>query len=282
MLLGFLFLYHMLSRRLLVACVALLSLFAWLYFGEGKREFVIPMGVVFTIGLMIWIFQFQINWFWYKRRPPGLPVPMHDMYMRSQPFYAEMAPEDQKKFGERTSLYVQAKDWIAKGPDNTPEDLKYIIAFYAVALTFNKEDYLMKGFDRIVFYLHPFLTPHYKDQVHTYEVEQGDGTMIFAVNELTTGFMTPGKYYQTGLHALAEVFAAKFEADYPGEDIWPSLEAISGVSKSKIEDLTGLNQDDPWPVAVHHWFSFRSRFMQTDLALYNTVGRILGAGEAEV
>ena len=266
----------MLARRLLVVCVILLSLFAYLYFAEGKQQYAIPAGIVLVIGIFLWIFQHQINWSWYKRNPPGLPGAVDALFRAHRPFYASLEEEERKEFGRRVSLFVLNKDWIIMGPEEVPEDLKYMVAYYAGLLTWRKGDFLFKGYDRVVFYLHPFLTPHYKEQVHTYEVEHVDGTIILAIDHLTTSFLEPGKYYQTGLHCLAEVFQATVPGEYPDGSIWPQLEMVQPVTKKQIEEVTGLNQEDPWPTAAHHWFSYAGRFEERQPELYGQIRQLLG------
>ena len=155
--------------------------------------------------------------------------------------------------------WVIKKDFINKNEQDAPEDVKYILAWYAVLLTMHQEAYLYNGLDRVVFYHHPFLTPRYMDDAHIAEVEPEDGTMIISVPHLIKGHMERG-YYNIALHMMAEAFAVTYvkeKINWP-EDIWEQLEAISSISKEKIEAYIGLPLTDPWPVAVHHQVTYRS------------------------
>lgn len=158
------------------------------------------------------------------------------------------------------------------------EDLKHVIAYYSIMLAWKQTEPLMKEYDRIVFYPHPFLTPHYGEQVHTYEVEHVDGTVILAADQFMAGFLKPGVYYQTGLHATAEVFRALYMSDddiiFAG-NIWEILEKISGVSKATVEQHTGMAQEDPWPVVIHHFYSYPEKFRDYASELYSDVEQIL-------
>ena len=255
------YIWHM-SRRLLVIFAVTAVILGYLFFMEKNRYMGIPMGIFVTLGIVTWVLQHQIDWWWINLRPQKLPQEIHQLFELKLPFYRDMEPEIQGDFGRKVGLYVTSKDFIGMGKEKVPDDVQYMTAAYAVTLGHAKANYMLDGYDRIVFYKHPFLTPHYGQQVHTYEVEHADGTVILAMDQFVAGFLNPGTYYQTGWHAMAEVYHALNMAnvDYPKDLNWDILEQISGVSKSKVEEHTGMAQEDPWPVAVHHYFSYPSKF----------------------
>ena len=265
------------SRRLLILFAVTAVILGYLFFMEKNRYMGIPMGIFVTLGIITWVLQHQIDWWWVNIRPPRLPKEVHQLFSLKLPFYREMSPEQQQDFGKNVGLYVTSKDFISMGKENVPDDVKHMVAAYAVILSHAKKNVLMDGYDRIVFYQHPFLTPHYGEQVHTYEVEHADGTVILALDQFAAGFLSPGKYYQTGWHALAEVYHALFmtHVDYPPELNWSALEEISNVPKSKIEEHTGMAQEDPWPVAIHHYFSYPEKFEATSPKLHTWISQQL-------
>ena len=150
------------------------------------------------------------------------------------------------------------KDFINKNEQAAPEDVKYILAFYAVLLTLHQESFLYDGLDRIAFYHHPFLSPAHPDDVHIAEVEMEDGTMIVSVPHLIKGHLEKG-YYNIALHLMAEAY----QKIYLKKNItwspstWSDLENMSSISRDQIDAYIGLPVDDPWPVAVHHQYVYR-------------------------
>jgi len=200
------------------------------------------------------------------------------MYLRAGEFYKSLDEVARKKFDTRARLYVEANEFIAQGLKEVPEDVKYMIAYYAVMVSFFKEDYLFDRDRRIVTYLHPFLTPNFPDHVHTYELEHEDGTLIFALEQLTAGFVNPTKYYQTALHAYAQLYTSRYLGDQTVPDaevVWASLTEIGGWSKQNIEDFTGMLQPDPIPVMLHHWFARREKMLRTYPEMYRMIEKWL-------
>ena len=270
------------SRRLLTIFGALALVFGSLFLGEAIQYMMIPAGIAGLLFIVTWSTQYKIDGMWYERHPPELDASMQKLFEKSSAFYRNLTDEKKKKFGERVSLYVIVKEFIGQGQDKIAEDLKYMVAFYVVLLTWNRDDYLIPNYDRIVFYLHPFLTPHHNEDVHTYEVEHTDGTIILSIKELVMGFLSPDKYYQIGLHAAVEAYLACYSVeDFPelNDDIWEKLEAISGFSKEKIESHIGLKQDDPRPMVVHHYISYADKFVEKSPDLYLALRDYFGHGQ---
>ena len=264
----------------LAAVIAVTS--GYFYFAEYIKVLAIPMAIGLLVTILSYVFQHQINWWWYQRRPPRLPGAIDALYRKVSPWYQGLPKEAADIFRARVSLFVQSKEFIVQGIDSMPEDLKYMVAYYAARLTMHQKEFLFKDYDRVVFYLHPFLTPNHPERVHTCEVEHEDGTIILSIEQLTASFMSPRTYYAVGLHALAEAYQVKYAPKMPAFDqrIWTTLEEISGISQAKINDFIGLVQEDPWPVVVHHWFVYPRQFMQRAPALYRDLQQVFSTPDA--
>jgi Mlc titration factor MtfA (ptsG expression regulator) len=196
---------------------------------------------------------------------------MRAMLFQSNKFVHSIGPEDQEKFEQRMEMFVAAKEFIGKGIDDFPEDLKYIASIYPVMLTIHRENFLFEGLDRVVFYPHAFLSPGYPDDVHCCELEQEDGVFIFSIEQLMVGHMQPKRYYNILLHTFAEAYKFKYPDDqYPSlpENIWNTLRRISNIPKEKIDTFIGLEQKDAWPMVVHHFFVYPERFKEIASELY--------------
>ena len=250
----------MLSRRILSVIGVVLVAFAWMVFWKENNSYMIPLGICLVLGIIVYTFQYQLDFWWMKKKEPTLDPEMQNMVAQTNPFFQSLDPEGQEKFEKRMVLWVQAKDFIMQGAEeNLPEDLKYAAASYAIMLTFYRDEFLMTGLDRVAFYPHVFLTPKYNDDVHACEVELEDGTFIFAVQQAMHGHLKPKQYYNIFIHTFAEALKLKdgesIEIEQP-EAIWKTLHQISNISKDKIEAFIGLPLNDPWPMIVHHYFVY--------------------------
>ncbi len=264
----------MLSRRILTIIGLVLAISAWRVFFESDGRFMLPLVICILAGVIGYTFHHQIDWWWARKSQPVLPAPMRAMLHQSSQFIHQISPEDREKFEKRMALWVAAKDFIGKGIDKFPEDIKYITAIYPVLLSFYREHFLYEGLDRMVYYPHAFLTPHIPDDVHCYEVEDEDGVMIFSTEQMMVGHMQPKKYYNILIHAFAEAHRRKFPGEsYPRlpQDIWNILKRISFIPKGKLDDFIGIVQDDPWPVVVHHYFVYPEAFKGVAPALFTQV-----------
>jgi hypothetical protein len=242
------------------------------------------MGISATALLFTWILQHPIDAWWARRSPYKLSREMRSIF-ETKPFYARLSEEEKSEFARRLGLYLVDKEFISMAKSDVSEDLKHVMGYYSIMLAWKQTEPLMKEYDRIVFYPHPFLTPHYGEQVHTYEVEHVDGTVILAADQFMAGFLKPGVYYQTGIHATAEIFRALYMSDDDitfDSDIWDVLEKISGVSKATVEQHTGMAQEDPWPVTIHHFYSYPAKFREIAPGLHSKVEHILENEPIEV
>ena len=274
----------MLSRRILTISLLITGVSGYFAFFSEARGLFWLLGVGIVGAMLAYVFQHQLNWWWYSKHPPAFPAEIESVYMRSAHFYQNLTPSDRETFRTRARLFVEAKEFIAQGFGSVAEEIKYIIAYYAVAVSFYRRDYLFSPYDRIVLYLHPFLSPNIPDRVHAWEIEHDDGTLIFSLEQLTAGFLHPDKYFQTGFHLFSALFAHKFLSDVISagdyETLWTDV-AHSGVwTQEAISDFTGIEQNNPVPVLIHHWF-VRSEQMRTlNPQLYTTVSHWLSGGKA--
>ncbi|MEP6647578.1 MAG: zinc-dependent peptidase, partial [Saprospiraceae bacterium] len=203
-------------------------------------------------------FQFQIDQIMTRGVPLKLDEEMRNMLLSTAPHFQIMSPPQKLLVEDRMMRWVHKKDFINKNEQEAPEDVKFILAYYAVLLTIHQEAFNYDGLDRVIFYHHPFLSPHFMDDVHILEVEKEDGSLIISVPHLLKGHMEKG-YYNIALHLMAEAYESiyiKKKMEWH-DDIWKQLESISTISKKSIDDYIGLPVSDPWPVAVHHQLMYR-------------------------
>lgn len=267
----------MLPRLLAFPCIVGIAVFLYLGYAVDTSygKFIVP----FIIGVWAaYIFEPQLNWWWYKRYPPDIDDQLKKMFEVKLPFYQKLSPENKSHFRQRTAMYMLANDFIPQGPETVPEDVKGFITANIIQLTFGQTDYRMPKFERMVVYPTPFLSPQYREYIHSSELFEEDGVLLFAIDHLMPGTMESTRYYNICLHEFARVFRLSYpEKKYPtfSESIWDDFAKLSGYTKVKIEKYIGLPDQDPWPVSVVLFFSFPAKFKKHLPELYQEISHLL-------
>ncbi len=237
----------------MVLSAAGIALCAYFIFFKERPDLIYLLSGCLLILVIAYVFQYQIDQLMIRAVPQTLDPDMRHMLVATAKQFREMPVPNKKMAEDRMVRWIMKKEFINKNEQDAPDDVKYMLAWYAILLTMHQKTFLYEGVDRIVFYHHPFLSPMYTDDVHIAEVEQEDGTMIISVPHLIKGHMEKGMY-NIALHAMAEAYAIAYMKEkivWP-EDIWEQLEAMSTIAKEKLDAYIGLPVNDPWPVAVHH------------------------------
>ncbi len=232
--------------------------FGYFIFFEDRDDLIVYFAVSLIILVIGYVFQFQIDQIMTRGVPLKLDPAMHSMLMNTAPQFKAMTPAQQLLAEDRMMRWVIKKEFINMNEQDAPEDVKYILAYYAILMTIHQEAYNFDGLDRVIFYHHPFLSPGFPDDVHISEMESEDGTLIISVPHLMKGHLEKG-YYNIGLHLIAEAYQQLYikERIEWNDDIWKTLEEISTIPKTSIDDYIGLPVTNPWPVAVHHQLMYQ-------------------------
>lgn len=253
---------------MIIAAVAVAGS-AYFIFLKDRDDFIYLFGISLIVLMITYVFQFQLDQLMTRGVPQKIASPMRMMLEATTPHFSSMLPVQQKFVEDRMHRWMVKKEFIQMNDQEAPEDVKYIMAYYAVLLTMHQEGYSYDGLDRVVFYHHPFLSPEHPDDVHIVEVEPIDGTIIISVPDLLKGHLEKG-YYNLALHAMAEAYRhvyMKRPIDWP-PDIWDRLEKISFISRNKLEIYIGIPIPDPWPVAVHHQLTYRDTLIPEVLNVF--------------
>jgi hypothetical protein len=237
----------------MVIAAAAVAGFGFFIFFKDRDDLIIYLAISLIILMVSYVFQFQIDQMMTRGVPLKLDHAMRSMLLNTSPHFKAMTPMQQLMVEDRMMRWVMKKDFIDMNEQEAPEDVKFILSYYAVLLTIHQEAYDYDGLDRVVFYHHPFLTPHFMDDAHIIEIEKEDGSLILSVPHLLKGHLEQG-YYNIGLHLMAEAYQhcyLRHEIHW-NKDVWDTLETLSSISKDAIDDYIGLQVLNPWPVAVHH------------------------------
>ncbi|MEL6986340.1 MAG: zinc-dependent peptidase [Bacteroidota bacterium] len=269
----------------------LIAFFAVIYFALEQMNYsnradwsiyLIPLGLLLVL---LYIFHYQIDWWWHKRNPPKLDSRVIQILNHNLPYYNSLNESQQNKFNERLSLYMMRHRFLAQGSeqeDFVPEDIKAMTSMHAIMLTLNKENYLMDPFEHIIFYKHPFPSPRYQF-LHASEIDKEDGALIFSLEQLAAGILKSDKHYNIALHEYAEAYLHIYQNEnWPEIDdlIWEKLQTISSFKKSYLINLFGEIPINPLAVMINYFFSFPEAFQKELPNAYVQLAEIFGQAKA--
>jgi hypothetical protein len=214
---------------------------------------------------LFYIFSPQIDWYWYQRHPPELPEKLRLFFEQHSAFYQQLQrEEDRLAFRHKVALFKIATDF--KSPEEgteVSEDLKLVVAACGLPLTFQQPNFLLAKFETVVVFPRAFHSPQYPHHVHTSELFEEDGVLLFSAPHLMKGFMSPKEYYDVGMHEWARAFVLSYPQfgwpmDVPQR--WHDFGRISGFPAQAI--LQWINRPDVELLAatIVHYFHFPEQF----------------------
>lgn len=232
----------------------------WQY-EERSFELLIPLVL---IGVIIYLFEPQLNWWWMQRYPPKIDEKMQMLLQKHNSFYQQLSLEEKKRFRIRMSLYMKAKEYRPfGGPESIPSDVRGFIAAAAIQITFGQKNYLLEPFDHILIYPGAFPSPQHPTHLHTNEHYAEDGVIMFAVKGVMDSVRHSPRAYHIIIHEFAtifeEVYLDKVFPDLPA-NIWETLEAMSAMNQQFVDHSIGLPDTPVRPVSIHHFFVFPQKF----------------------
>lgn len=256
------------SLPFVIAALVLLYL-NWTNYGE-YAIYLIPVGVILAI---IYALAPQIDWWWYERHPPMPAKGIIDFFERKSPIFQGLPNEQKTKFLNRVQLFIHAKEFMAKGSETVPEDIKAMIAANAVLTTMNKEEFLPPHFEMIVVYRKSFPSPQYPRHFHASEIYDHDGVVLFSAEHLLKSFVEPTAYYNIGLHEFVKIYIYNHpEVDWEEMMLpsWDQLQEVSGFSEKDIKEWIGIEDVEPRDVSICHYFMFPEQMKRVLPELYGT------------
>jgi Mlc titration factor MtfA (ptsG expression regulator) len=253
---------------------------------DGESGTTIPLVITTVILAAIYVLNPQINWWWWQRSPPLLHERATQMLTEYCGFYRQLAPEMKQRFRDRVALYILGNDFMrpvhpsAMDADEmrvqVPEDLKVATAAAAVQVTFGKPKFDTNKFEHIVLYPHPFPSPQF-EQMHTCEIYEPDGVVMFDANTLMAGFNQPRQIFSIGLYEMARIFkivTPSVSVPIFDAETLATLEKVSGMTRGQISAVIGLDNLDDFAVASCHFFSLPERFQLALPDLYQLLVNI--------
>ncbi len=244
--------------------ISLVFLYLAWQIDEEYAPWIIPFLLVTAL---IFILKPEINWWWYRRNPPHLHPGLQRLLERFCLPYQRLDPARQQLFRERVALFILTTDWtpMAFPEDELPQDIQVALAAQAVALTLHQEDFVFEPFEKVIVYPGPFPTQLHPI-AHASELYKPDGCLIFSAEQVMMAFTEPDRWFNVGLYEYARAFVDMHPTetwpDWSEEEHWNLLEQTSGMPRSHIESIIGLPDADILGVTIHHYFQFRTRFLE--------------------
>jgi len=248
----------MLSRYLYLPIGLTAAILAALAFNLDEGLYAVAAVILFILMIAIYFFSDAIDWWWYQDHKPKMDDRMKELLEERLPYYQKLSPEDKTKFETRVEMYVRANEFIPNGWKKIPYDIQAWVAVNPVMITFHQEDYLLNKFERVVIYPHSFPSPKYPEQIHSSEVFEEDGVVLFSAEKLLPGVMQPRSYFNIGIYEYAKVYQIMNPGfDYPAMSSidWLAFEQIVNYTQRKLEGYIGLTDLNEWGVLAALFFS---------------------------
>ncbi len=225
------------------ACLILLGLILSWTTGEVHSALIIvPLIVVAGV----YSLSPQIMWWFWQRNPPDLPTDLAPLLQRFD-LYRRLDLAGKREFRRRTFLLREATHVHGQAIEEIPADIHIMVAASAATIGFHRREFLLEGFNTVVFYRHYFPSPVH-DVLHCSEMHSDDGAIIWTLNVFLRSCIEPKKYLHLGLYEYARALfyldrglAGRMESlalDYP------QVERLTGFSETKLKEFIGLDPLD--------------------------------------
>ncbi len=188
----------------------------------------------------------QLRWWYWKRNPPDLATELAPLLERF-PLYRALDLKGKRDFRRRAFLIREATEYTGMAIETIPADVRLMVAASAATITFYREEFLIPGFENVIFYPHQFPTPAH-DVLHASELYVEDGVVIWTLKYFIRSIIEPHKYLQLGFYEYARALfatdadareqAARYALDF-GE-----IHRLTDFSKEALQKFIGLDDLD--------------------------------------
>ena len=208
----------------------------------------------------------QIRWRYWKTHPPDLPTELAPLLERF-PLYRALDLAGKREFRRRAFLLRENTEFTGLAIDSIPQDVRLMVSASAATVTFYREEFLVPGFENVVFYKHLFPTPVH-ERLHASELHPEDGLVIYTLNYLIRSVVEPQKYLQLGMYEYSRALMytdpgvrTTLEARLLSYD---EVEQLTDFSERALKDFIGLEELDlaaiTYTIFHTHAAGFASRF----------------------
>ena len=221
--------------RLLALPFVILIVYYFSY-GQYQSEYYDELILIpsLVIIVLLYVFNEQINKWWWKVRPLTLEPRIESWVKTYSPLYISLDKKDKKLALSQISKLMLIKEYTLKGKKDyqLEEDMKAMIAHEMYRLTYRKSNYIYPSCKHIVVYNHPFATPNYQF-LHSIEFNRDDGVLILARDAMINGFNRGMDHFNIALYGAIIMFLHENpRLDYP---------IIKSISIQELCDSLSIN-----------------------------------------
>lgn len=176
---------------------------------------------------------------WYQKNSLELGEYETQWLERFFPQFQKMPDSRKSEFKKALATEVFLKEYIPMGLEAIPEELKLMALAPAVLLELDSSKALLKHYNRIVYYKHPFLTPDIQT-IHISETHHDDGVVILCIELLQASYINPSKFMNPALYEWCEIALNNDYKKIPVHEVdVHQIEEKLGMSIAEIENYFG-------------------------------------------
>jgi hypothetical protein len=159
------------------------------------------------------------------------------------PYYSQISESAKSEFRTALAREIYLKEFIPMGLDTVPEEIKIMALAPAIQMGLHQSSKIMRHYNRIVFYIHPFITPNLQ-KVHISETDHEDGVLIFSIELLQAAYLNPQKYFNPALYEWS-LIAVENEFEKQEVKLLSTIEIESSINQSigTLSDFLGKTAD---------------------------------------
>ena len=260
----------MLSRRLGVLFGIILVLILILVYLIGVRYLSVLLIIPFAALAGVFVLHQDIDKWWYRKHPGKLPDGLRSFITQHLPIYRYLESEKKLRFEREVMIFIRVKTFVPKGFESIPEEIKAILAIFAVLPMINRPHWSSRlaHFDNIVLYNHLFPSPQFPNHLHASELHRDDGVAVFCIPHFLQAFKNPLQFFNTALYEWSRIY---INDDLDFKIPFYQLEQISGFQNSSLIQYIGLPEPEmDWrAVTIHHFYMFPVKFKMLQEKTYN-------------
>ncbi|WP_116108924.1 zinc-dependent peptidase [Lewinella sp. IMCC34191] len=204
----------------------------------------------------------QLRWWYWKKHPPDLSTELAPLLERF-PLYRALDLDGKRDFRRRTFLIREATEFTGMAIETIPADVRLMVAASAATVTYYREEFLVPGFENVIFYPHQFPTPEH-DVLHASEMYAKDGVIIWTLKYLIRSVVEPDKYLQLGIYEYTRaLFSTDAEARRRAQTHTLTLEEIyrlTDFSPEALRKFIGLEDLDVTALTLTVFHTHAPRF----------------------
>lgn len=231
--------------------------------------------------VLLYVFQYQINEFFWKRNPPPLDLKLRSWMTHHSNLIQQLSPENRAQFEKRISLFVKLKTFTLKAEKDyeLEEDSKCLIAHEFQRLTLGREDFLYKEYDQVVVYNHPFPTPNI-EVLHAAEIFSEDGVIILSREQLINGFFDPTQINIALLLAVMTFIESNPRLEYPkvGDIDTEDLLASHNLALDPFKAILGVDHVKTLDILIYCFVEHSVMFKKWNKEVFQQLERIFLLG----